>query len=56
MFLPYLGISCEGTPGECIATWEHYQDAAIQYCEEYPEECQQYLDAWVESLDTDAEE
>jgi hypothetical protein len=35
--------------------FEYYQ-AAIEFCEEYPEECQEYFDAWVESLDEEAEE
>ena len=30
--------------------FEYYQ-AAIEFCEEYPEECQQAFDAWVESMD-----
>jgi hypothetical protein len=32
---------------------ENYQ-AAIQLCEEYPEECQEAFDAWVESLEKEA--
>jgi len=39
---------------ECAATFEYYQDAAIQLCQEYPEECQEYFDAWVASLDEEA--
>jgi len=32
------------------------QTAAIEYCEEDPEECQEYFDSWVESLDEESGE
>jgi len=47
---------CAGNPDECAATFEQQQTAVIQFCEEYPEKCQQAFDAWVESLDTEAED
>jgi hypothetical protein len=46
---------CTENADECAATSEYYQ-AAIQFCEEYPEDCARILDALVGSLDTDAEE
>jgi hypothetical protein len=46
---------CEENPADCVATFEQMQMAAIELCEEHPEECQQAFDAWVESLDPDAE-
>ena len=33
-----------------------YSAVISEFCEEYPEECQQAFDTWVESLDTDEEE
>jgi len=50
------GAACEENPDECAATFEQLQLAAIEFGEEYPEECQQALDTWVESLETDTEE
>jgi len=47
---------CSENPDGCAATYEQLQLAAIQFCEEYPEECQEYFDAYVESLDEDGEE
>ena len=47
--LPYL--ACTEDPDECAATWEQMQTTVIQFCEDYPEECQQAFDTWVESLD-----
>jgi hypothetical protein len=44
---------CENDPDKCTAMSENYQ-AAIQLCNEYPEECQQAFDAWVESLEKEA--
>jgi hypothetical protein len=43
------------TPDECSATLEQPQDAAMQFCGTYPEECREAFDVWVESLDTEAE-
>jgi len=45
---------CLENPDECAATYEQLQLAAIDFCEEYPEECQQAFDAWVKSPDTEA--
>ena len=41
-------------PDECAASFEQLQLAAIQFCEKYPEECQQAFDSLVESLDEEA--
>ncbi len=49
-------LNCTGDPDECAATFEQLQLEAIQFCEAYPEECQQVFDSWVESFGTDAEE
>ena len=49
-------LACTENPDDCTATFEQLQLAGIQYCEEYPEECDQFFDSWVESFDTDAEE
>ena len=49
-------LACTENPDDCTATFEQLQLAGIQYCEEYPEECQQYFDSWVESFDMEAEE
>ena len=43
-----LPMSCAENPDECAATYEQLQLAAIQFCEEYPEECQEAFDAWAE--------
>jgi hypothetical protein len=48
--------SCAEDPDQCFATYEQLQLAAIEFCEEYPEACQQAFDTWVESLDAEAEE
>ena len=40
----------------CSATWEQMQLAAIEICEEYPEECQQAFDAYLESLEEEETE
>jgi len=45
---------CLENPEECAAMSEYYQ-AAARFCEAYPEECQEYFDAWVESME-EAEE
>jgi len=42
---------CEEDPDECVATYERFQLAAIDRCEEYPEECRQAFAAWVASMD-----
>jgi len=44
------------TPDECAATFEQLQTTAIEFCEKYPEECQQAFDTWLEASDTEAEE
>jgi hypothetical protein len=44
-----LPMSCSENPDECAATYEQLQLAAIQFCEEYPEECQEAFDAWTEA-------
>jgi len=44
---------CTDNPNECAVSSEYYQ-AAIQFCEDYPEECQEAFDSWVESLDEEA--
>lgn len=49
-------LNCTGDPDECAATFEQLQLEAIRFCEEYPDECQQAFDAWVEPLDTEAME
>jgi hypothetical protein len=41
---------CEENPEACAATWEHIQIEAIQFCEQYPEECQEAFEAYVESF------
>jgi len=51
-----ISSDCTEHSDECAATFEQMQTLAIQFCEEYPEECQEYFDVWVESFDTDAEE
>jgi len=43
------------TLDECAATFEQMQTAAIEYCEASPEQCQEYFDSWVETLE-EAEE
>jgi hypothetical protein len=47
---------CEEHPEECAARWEQMQVAAIEYCEAYPDECNEVLDYYAQSFDTDAEE
>ena len=47
---------CINNPDECAATYEQMQLTAIELCEEYPEECQEYFDSWVESFEEEAEE
>ena len=47
-------LECADDPAECAATWEQMQTTAIQICEEYPEECQQAFDTWVESFEEEA--
>jgi hypothetical protein len=47
---------CAEDPDECASSFEQLQTTAIEFCEEYPEECQQYMDAWLEASDTEAEE
>ncbi len=42
-------MSCTENPDECAATYEQLQLAAIQFCEEYPEECQEAFDTWVDA-------
>ncbi len=44
-----LSLECTEDPDECAATFEYYQDAAIEFCEEYPEQCQEAFDAWAEA-------
>jgi hypothetical protein len=53
---PFLDKEGAGNPDECAATFEQLQLEAIQFCEAYPEECQEYFDSYVESLDTEARE
>jgi hypothetical protein len=48
---PYLSQGCTENPDECAATVEQLQTTAIQFCDQYPEECQQAFDSWVESLE-----
>jgi len=43
--------TCTDNSDERAAMYEYYQDAAIQICEEYPEECQEAFDTYIESLD-----
>ena len=52
----FAWLPCTENPDEYTATFEQFQLAAIQFCEEYPEECQEAFDTWAESLDTEAEE
>ena len=40
---------CTESPDECTTTFEELQIAAIQFCEEYPEECQEAFDTWVDA-------
>jgi hypothetical protein len=46
----------EDPDDECVATWEEMQLAAIEFCEEYPAECQQAFDSWLEASDPEGEE
>lgn len=48
--------ACTESPDECATTFEQMQMSAIEFCEEYPVECQQAFDTWVESLEEEAEE
>jgi len=47
---------CLETPEECAAMYTYYQQEVAQLCEEYPEECQQAFDSWLEASDAEAEE
>ena len=42
-------LSYNENPDECAATWEQMQFAAIEFCEEYPDECQEAFDSWTEA-------
>jgi hypothetical protein len=62
---PYCEEYCSGAGGLdplCFFACYFYCELscipleASQFCEEYPEECQQLFDPWVESLETVAEE
>jgi hypothetical protein len=49
--LCYISPTCTENPDECAATFGQFQLAAIEFCEQYPEQCQQAFDTWVESMD-----
>jgi hypothetical protein len=49
-------MSCSENQDECAATLEQMQTAAIQFCEEYPEECQEAFDAYVDPFEEEAGE
>ncbi len=44
-----ISSDCTDTPDECVAMFEQMQIAAIQFCEEYPDECQEAFDAWADA-------
>jgi len=46
--------ACAENPDENAATFEQMEIEAIEYCEEYPDECQQAFDTWIESLEEEA--
>jgi hypothetical protein len=48
---PFGTTDCADNPDGCVATFEQMELTASQFCEQYPEECQQAFDAWVESFD-----
>jgi hypothetical protein len=47
---------CTGNSDECAAAFEQMQATADSFCAEYPETCQGFLEGYVDSLETDAEE
>jgi len=48
---PWSSFDCTENPNGCAPTLEQMQIAAIEFCNDHPQECQQAFDAWVESLD-----
>jgi len=53
--LPPKILQCRAeNPDECAATFEQMQLAAIQFCEESPEVCQQAFESYVQSFEEEA--